>query len=112
MGRLYLFYSGWQAEAWFASYWQRLRPDVRTLEQEHVEMLSRGNEYDRLEDESPEQWDQRIQKIHTFFSEQVIYSMNWASFAKPLPSWLRKLDTGITPALCSITPLRAVGITG
>ena len=33
---------------------------------------SLGNEYDRLEDESPEQWDQLIQKIRTIFSELVL----------------------------------------
>ncbi len=87
------FYTEWQAQTWFSSYWQTLQPYIRVMEQEHVEMLSIGNEYDRLEDESPAQWNQLIQEIRSDFSGKLIYDINWASFTRPLPSWLGQLDT-------------------
>lgn len=87
------FDSDWQTQSWFSSYWQVLQPYINILNQEHVEMFSVGNEYDRLEDESPLSWLQFIQKVRINFSGKIIYSMNWASFAKPLPSWLDSLDT-------------------
>ncbi len=49
------FSSEGQARAWFASYWQVLQPYIRILAQERGEMLSLGSEYDRLQDESPDQ---------------------------------------------------------
>jgi hypothetical protein len=111
------FYSAWQAQAWFASYWQVLQPYVRVLAQEHVEMFSIGSEYDRLEDESPAQWKQLIQEIRAVFSGKLIYGINWSSFTRPLPSWLGNLDTvgcstyfSVTTTLQRLTEHQAIDL--
>jgi hypothetical protein len=87
------FSSQWRAQIWFTGYWQVLQPYIHVLQGERVEMLSIGNEYHLLEDESPEQWQRLIRNIRAIFTGKLIYSLNWASFTKPLPSWIGELDT-------------------
>ncbi len=66
-------------------------------------MFSLGSEYDRLQDESPDQWKLLIQNIRKIFSGKLIYSMNWDSFVKPLPSWVKYLNTIGCSAYFSVT---------
>ncbi len=87
------FSSDAQFQAWFTNYWNTLQPYLSAMSQEHVEMFSIGNEYDRLEDESSLLWQQLIQKVRSVFTGKVVYNRNWASFKKPLPLWLDSLDT-------------------
>lgn len=111
------FSSETQSNAWFSSYWQVLQPYIHIMGQEHVEMLSIGNEYDRLEDENSLGWDQLIGEVRSSFSGKLIYSMNWASFVRPLPTWLQSLDTigcstyfSVTPTLQRLTDQQAISL--
>lgn len=93
-----------QVSAWFASYWNVLRPYVEAMQAAHAEMFSIGNEYDGLESADPALWLQLIRQVRANFSGKVIYNRNWASFDKPLPSWISALDTLGVSTYWSVTP--------
>ncbi|MEO9030522.1 MAG: hypothetical protein ABI413_17080 [Ktedonobacteraceae bacterium] len=93
-----------QSAAWFASYWQVLKPYVQAMQREHADMFSVGNEYDGLESANPALWLGLIQHVRADYAGKVIYNRNWASFEKSLPSWVSALDTLGVSTYWSVTP--------
>ena len=82
------FSSPLQAMAWFNNYEQTLTPYLMVAQQYHADVFSVGNECDQLDLEFPDLWRQLFRTAHETFSGKLIYSLNWASLAKPLPTWL------------------------
>ncbi len=71
------------AQAWFASYWQALRPYLEVAQQEGVEQFALGNECNsgspglHIEQASPTLWQTLITEARSIYHHSLGYDMNW-----------------------------------
>lgn len=78
-----------QIQAWFESYWQVLKPYVQACATAGCERFSIGNEYEGLEHGPGFYWHQLLEKVHSIYSGQIVYNMNFSSQLKyAAPTWM------------------------
>lgn len=78
-----------QNQAWFDNYWQLLKPYAQACQAAGCERFSIGNEYEGLERSPDFYWHQLLQQVHSVYSGQIVYNMNFSSQLKyPVPAWM------------------------
>src|SRR5262249_12130909 len=77
-----------ELQAWFASYWQALRPFAVAAAQAGAEQLAIGTELEQLQAAPAFCWHQLLARVHAAFAGRLTYDLNWTSLYKPLPTWL------------------------
>src|SRR5262249_17671261 len=76
-------------QRWFDSYWEALEPYVEVAQQEGVEQLSIGTEYEWLASYAPTAlWQTLIDRVASRYTGVITYNMNWTSVAEEPPLWL------------------------
>lgn len=74
---------------WFDNYWQQLQPYVQACAEANCDRFSIGNEYEGLERSPATYWHQLLQRVHSIYSGQIVYNMNFSSQQKyPVPDWM------------------------
>lgn len=78
-----------QNRAWFNSYWQLLRPYIQACAAVGCERFSIGNEYEGLEHSPGSYWQQLLAQVHSIYTGQIVYNMNFSSQLKyRAPTWM------------------------
>lgn len=78
-----------QTQAWFESYWQVLQPYVQACAKAGCERFSIGNEYEGLENLPGSYWHRLLKEVHSIYSGQIVYNMNFSSQLKyAAPAWM------------------------
>lgn len=78
-----------QAQMWFDSYWQALQPYVFGAQHAGAEQFSLGNELEQLQTSPAALWQQLLDRVSRNFTGSIVYSVNWTSLRKSIPSWMR-----------------------
>ena len=82
-----------QQQAWFANYWNTLKPYAVVAQENGVEQMSIGTELQWLEQNAPASlWETLIAQVHGVFHGTLTYDMNWPSLYLPPVSWLKNPD--------------------
>ncbi len=80
-------------KAWFASYWQTLKPYIEAAQTNGVEQMAVGTELQTIQKQVPASyWNQLITQIRTVFQQKLTYDMNWSSLSDPVPAWFKNTD--------------------
>lgn len=69
-----------QASAWFASYWNALKPYLLAAQQAGADQFALGNEYVGIEKAPPALWTQLIDEAHDIYSGRLTYDLNWGTY--------------------------------
>lgn len=78
-----------QNQAWFDSYWQILKPYAQVCEAAGCDRFSIGNEYEGLEHSPGFYWHQLLNRMHSVYSGQLVYNMNFSSQLQyAVPAWM------------------------
>lgn len=86
-------------DAWFANYWQALKPYLQVAQQAHAEQFALGTELASLEGVGDGYWNTLIEAAHRVFLGQLTYDTNFTTLGHApgaLPEWFRN------PALATI----------
>lgn len=76
-------------QAWFDTYWQLLKPYAQVCQQAGCDRFSIGNELEGLERSPDVYWQQLISRVHSIYTGQLVYNMNFSSQLKySVPSWM------------------------
>ncbi|MEO6891903.1 MAG: hypothetical protein ABI456_20040 [Ktedonobacteraceae bacterium] len=79
-----------QQQAWFNSYWHMISPYAQAAQDNGVEQMAIGTELQWLQQNAPATlWNQLIARVHSVFTENLTYDMNWSSLDQPMKDWLK-----------------------